>query len=133
MKSFSFACLIESERAQNGCKDHPRTMDPCESFMQANRTTSFCSRDSGGANSIVSGNEIQISRHRAQGNMRVACDRTGVFPTGVDGKGQRGQQRNGSDQAEPLMHLQHMGALIEQRLLLAVSLRLLGGDTQILK
>ena len=56
--------------------------------------------------------------------MQIARRGAGALAAGGEPGGNGDNQRNGRDQAHPLMNFQHVRAFIEQRLLLVISLGL---------
>ena len=54
----------------------------------------------------------------------IAISRTGALAAGARPHNDRGDQRNGIYQTEPLMDLKHMRPLVEPRLILGISLGL---------
>ena len=56
--------------------------------------------------------------------MQIARRGAGALAAGGEPGGNGDNQRNGRDQAHPLMNFQHVRALIEQRLMLGISLGL---------
>src|ERR1700683_338559 len=105
MNLFSIALLVESHNPQDRSQNHPGSMDPSHGFVESDRTASFGSRHSGGADCIVCSNEIQVSRHSSESCVQIArgCART--FTSSVERSSNRGNQGNGRDQAHPLMDL----------------------------
>src|SRR5580658_8951092 len=75
----SVALLVESHNPQDGRQDHSRAMDPSHGFMKADWTAGFGSGDSGRADRIVGGNEIQISRHPSESRMQIARGCARIF------------------------------------------------------
>src|ERR1700733_13047143 len=69
MHLFSFAFLIERNRAKDRRQDHPRTMNPREGFVNSDFSTNLSSRNSRGADGVISAQEIQVPRHRTEGKM----------------------------------------------------------------
>ena len=102
---FPLALFIESHNSQDGSQDHSGAMYPSHGFMKTDRTASFGSRYPGRADRIVSGHEIQISRHPAESRMQIAGGCARVLAAGIEGSGNGGNQRNGRDLTHPLMDL----------------------------
>jgi len=63
--------------------------------------------------------------------MQIARRGAGALAAGGEPGGNGDNQRNGRDQAHPLMNFQHVRAFIEQRLLLGISLGLFRREAQI--
>src|SRR5580658_7101030 len=99
-------------------------MNPGHGFMETNRATLFCSINPGCTDGVVSGDSVQVSRERAQSNVQVAGTRASTLAAGAERRDHRGHQGHGRDQAHALVDLQHVSALVEQRLLRSVALRL---------
>src|SRR5580658_6329111 len=131
MNLLALILLIESHNPQDWRQNHPWAMDPSHSLVEPDRPASFGSWHSGRADCIVSSNEIQISRQPAESRVQVARRCAGALASGVERGGDSGNQRNGRDQAHPLMNLQHVRSLVEQGLLAGVSLSLLRRKAQI--
>ena len=130
---FAAALLSESHLSQDGCKDHPRAMNPSQGLVQADGPAGLGAGYLGRPDGKVSGGEIQAHRRRTQSGMQVPAGAAGLPSAGESGSDERGGERRNRYQAEPLMDLEHVRASVKQRLGLGIALGLSRSDAEILQ
>src|ERR1019366_1710350 len=133
MNFFPAIFLIESNRSQDGCQDHPWAVNPGQSLVQSDGPTNFGSRNFGRADGKISAQEIQVRRRRAERHMHITVCRIGAPAPSEGASDDRGDQRSGGYQTEPLMDLKHMRPLVEPRLSLGISLGLSRREAEVLQ
>src|SRR2546426_6914930 len=113
MNPFPPTPLIKSHRPQNGGQDHPWGVNPGQRLVQTDWPARSSPRNFGRADRKVGARDVQGGRYRAERSVDRAAGRTGAPATGEGPRNDRGDQRQGSNQPEPLMDHQHMRPLIE--------------------
>src|SRR5579872_4046909 len=82
VKFFSLAFLVEGKGSQNGSHNHSRSVDPGQNLVQTYGTARFRPRNPGGADGIVSAEEIQVAGCRSASQSGPAVGRTGALAPG---------------------------------------------------
>jgi hypothetical protein len=113
--------LLVSEDSQDGRENHARAMDPGERFVHADWATRGSAFGLGSAEGKVGSREIEVARDGAEHHVYGAVGVAGFLAPGADRGDDASDQRSGGDEAELLMDLEHVGALIKQRLLLRIA------------
>ncbi len=133
MNLFAPVLLGESHFSQDGCKDHPRTMDPGQGLVQADGPARFRARYFGRPDRKVSSRAIQSHRRRTQSGMQVTGGAARLPSAGERGTDERGGEGLNGYQTEPLMDLEHVRTFVKERLGLGIALGLSRSDAEILQ
>ena len=80
MDLFSAVLLRESHLSQDGCKDHPRTMDPGQCLVQTDGSARLGTGYLGRPDRKVSSRAVQSHRRRTQTGMQVTVVLLVCFP-----------------------------------------------------
>src|SRR3974377_652352 len=100
--------LRESHFSQDGCKDHPRTVDPGQGLVQADGPACLGARYLGRPDRIVGRHAVQSHRRNAHSGMQVTVSGARLLSAGERGTDERGGEWPNGYQAEPLMDLEHV-------------------------
>src|SRR2546428_2530447 len=133
MNPFPPTPLIKSHRSQNGCQDHPWGVNPGQRLVQTDGPARCGPRNLGRADREVCAREVQGGRYRAERSVHRAAGRAGAPATCEGPRNDRGDQREGSNQPEPLVDHQHVRPLIEPRLILGTALGLGRREAKVLQ
>src|ERR1700747_3481663 len=123
--------LLVGERAEDGCQDHPGSVNPGEPLVDADGTSGRSSLDAGRPDRKIRAGEIQIGRDGTENRVHGAIGVAGVLAAGAERRDDGSDERGCRNQAKLLMDLEHAGGLVEERLLFGVSLCLLRGAAEV--
>ena len=123
--------LLVGERAEDGCQDHPGSVNPGERLVDADGASGRSSLDAGRPDRKIRAGEIQIGRDCTENHVHGAIGVAGVLAAGAERRDDGSDERGCRNQAKLLMDLEHAGALVEERLLFHVGLCLPRGEAEI--
>ena len=133
MHLFAPVFLRESHLSQDGCKDHPRTMDPGQRLVQADGPAGLGTGYLGRPDRKVGSRTVQSHRRSAQSGMQVTGGAARLLSASERGTDERGGEWLNGYQAEPLMDLEHVRTFVKERLGLGIALGLSRSNSKILQ
>ena len=139
MDLFAVLLLLEGHGAEDGREDHAGTVNEGQRLVEADGAVLGIVGNLGRADGEVGGGEIQGGGGAAERSVEVEVGVGGfgdglavaAFGLGHGPGDERGGHGREGDEAETLMNLEHLSALVELGLELGVALGLLRGETEI--
>src|SRR5262249_37388150 len=127
----AFVLLLVGEGPEDGRENHARSVDPGERFVKANGASSPRFRYARSANREVGGGEIKVRGNGTQDHVYGAIRVAGIVAACSQRSNHGCHERCGGDQAELLVNLEHVRALVKQGLPLRLTPRLFGRESKI--